>query len=122
MVATWPRRTISLPRRFNTICSNSAGDLDAAHQANALFVQRPLMRPTGAVVFCARNAATTSGTDTLNSRNFSARNNTDSSRFQRAAHVHGRHSIDAPEFVGQGVLGQARNLGVRLRCGRAPIA
>ena len=40
----------------------------------------PRTRPTGAVVFCARKAATTSVTETLNSRNFSARSNTESSR------------------------------------------
>ena len=40
----------------------------------------PLTRPTGAVVFCMRSAFTTSVTETLNSRSFSARSSTESSR------------------------------------------
>ena len=40
----------------------------------------PLTRPTGALVFCARSAATTSPADTLYSRSFCACSSTDSSR------------------------------------------
>ena len=80
ILATWPRRTISLPRRFRTICSNSAGDSMRPTSRILCSSSGPLMRPTGAVAFCARSAATTSVTETLYSRSFSARSRTESSR------------------------------------------
>ena len=80
IVATCPRRTTSLPRRLSTICSNSAGDSMRPTRRILCSSSVPLTRPTGAVVFCARNAATTSVTETLYSRSFSARSSTDNSR------------------------------------------
>ena len=49
----------------------------------------------------------------LNSRNFCACSRTDSSRFQRPLDVHLRDSVDAAQPVGERVLGESRNLGVR---------
>ena len=80
IVATCPRRTTSLPRRFSTICSNSAGDSMRPTRRMLCSSSGPLTRPTGEVVFWLRSAPTTSVTETLYSRSFSARSNTDSSR------------------------------------------
>jgi hypothetical protein len=79
-VATWPRRTSSLPRRLMTICSNSAGDSMRPTSRMLWSSSAPRTLPTGAVAFCARSAATTSVTETANSRSFSACSSTDSAR------------------------------------------
>ncbi len=79
-VATCPRRTSSLPRRRMTICSNSAGDSMRPTSRMLWSSSSPRTLPTGAVAFCARSAATTSVTETENSRSFSACSSTDSSR------------------------------------------
>jgi len=79
-VATWPRRTISLPLRLRTMSLNSRGDSMRPTRRMLCSSSGPLTRPTGAVVFCARSAFTTSVTETLNSRSFSARSSTESSR------------------------------------------
>jgi len=81
MVATCARRTISSPRRLITTCSKSDGD-SMRPTRRMLFSSRvPRTLPTGAFVFWLRRAVTTSLTETLYSRNFSARSSTDSSRF-----------------------------------------
>ena len=80
MLATWPRRTSSAPMRLTTICSNSAGDSIRPSRRMLWSSSAPRTLPTGAVVFWARRALTTSVTETLNSRSFSARSSTLSSR------------------------------------------
>ena len=79
-LATCPSRTTSLPRRLSTICSNSAGDSMRPTSRMLCSSSAPFTRPTGAVVFCIRSALTTSVTDMLYSRSFSARSSTESSR------------------------------------------
>ncbi len=79
-VATCPRRTTSLPRRLMTICSNSAGDSMRPTSRMLWSSSLPRTLPTGAVAFWLRSAFTTSVTDTPNSRSFSARSSTESSR------------------------------------------
>jgi len=79
-LATSPSRTTSLPRRLRTICSNSAGDSILPTSRMLCSSSGPFTRPTGAVVFCMRSAFTTSVTETLYSRSFSACSSTESSR------------------------------------------
>ena len=63
-----------------TMSLNSRGDSMRPTRRMLCSSSWPFTRPTGAVVFCARSAFTTSVTDTLNSRSFSARSSTESSR------------------------------------------
>ena len=80
VLASWPSRTTSSPRRLTMICANSAGDSMRPTSRMLWSLSGPTMRPTGAVVFWLRTASTTSATDTLYSRRRSARSSTDSSR------------------------------------------
>ena len=75
----------------------------------------PFTRPTGAVVFCCCSAFTTSVTETLNSRSFSACSSTESSRLSEPVTFTDGHAVDGAEAVGEHVLGQARDLRVALR-------
>ena len=64
-VASWPRRTISSPRRRTAICSNSAGDWMRPTRRMLWSSSAPRTLPTGAVVFWPRSALTTSDTEML---------------------------------------------------------
>ncbi len=79
-VASCPRRTTSSPRRRTTTCSNWAGDSMRPTRRMLWSSRPPRTLPTGAVVFWLRSAFTTSATEMLYSRSFSARSSTDSSR------------------------------------------
>ena len=80
MLATWPRRMSSSPRRLTTTWLKPDGDSMRPTSRMLWSSSTPRTLPTGAVVFWLRSAATTSATETLNSRSFSARSSTVSSR------------------------------------------
>ena len=80
MVATCARRTSSLPLRLTTTCWNSSGRSMRPTRRMLFSSRLPRTLPTGALVFWLRSALTTSPTDTLYSRSFSALSSTLSSR------------------------------------------
>lgn len=80
IVATWARRTSSSPLRLTTTCWKSSGRSMRPTRRMLFSSSSPRTLPTGALVFWLRSALTTSPTETLYSRSFSALSSTLSSR------------------------------------------